>query len=113
MVSRTTILPPSSTTGRLRRDPTASSAACGGLITAVKLSIPYMPRFETVNVPPESSGGVIFPSRTFCASACTVREISPSDFLSASKTVGTTSAPFAATATPTFTREYSSNLPSL
>ena len=28
-----------------------------------------MPRFETVKVPPESSGGVIVPSRTRCASA--------------------------------------------
>ena len=105
MVSRATIRPPSSTTGRLRSDPTASSAACGGLITAVKRSIPYMPRFDTVNVPPDSSGGVIFWSRTFEASVCTVREISPSDFLSASNTVGTTSASFAATATPTLTRE--------
>ena len=26
---------------------------------AVKLSMPYMPRLETVNVPPPSSGGVI------------------------------------------------------
>src|SRR3954447_23730365 len=112
-MSRATIRPPSSTTALLRSDPTASSAACGGLITAVKLSIPYMPRFETVNVPPDSSGGVICASRTFVASACTVREISPSDFLSASKTVGTTSASLAAPATPTFTREYSSNLPSL
>ena len=49
--------------------PTASSAACGGLITAEKLETPNIPRFETVNVPPESSGGVICPSRTFCASA--------------------------------------------
>src|SRR3954468_14155652 len=105
IMSRATILPPSSTTAFFLRAPTASSAACGGLITALKRSIPYMPRFETVNVPPDSSGGVILLSRTLVASDWTVREISPSDFLSASNTVGTTSASLAATATPTFTRE--------
>ena len=70
---------------------------------AVKRSIPYMPRLETVKVPPESSGGVISPSRTFSISARAWREISPSDFSSASRTTGTTSASCAATATPTFT----------
>jgi len=39
------------------RVPTARIAACGGLMTAVKLVIAYMPRFETVKVAPESSGG--------------------------------------------------------
>ena len=36
---------------------------------AVKLRIPYIPRFETVKVPPPSSGGVIVPSRTRATSA--------------------------------------------
>ena len=41
---------------------------------------PNMPRLETVNVPPPSSGGVIVPSRTRSASARVSRAISPSDF---------------------------------
>ncbi len=63
-----------------------------------------MPRFETVNVAPDSSGGVIVLSRTFSATARASRAIWPSDLRSASKTVGTTSASCAATATPTLTR---------
>ena len=47
---RTTISP-SWTTGRGVISPTARIAACGGLITATKRLIPYMPRLETVNVP--------------------------------------------------------------
>ena len=81
-----------STTARGSTAPTARIAACGGLMTASKLSIPNMPRFETVNVPPESSGGVIGPSRTRSASARASRAISPSGLRSASNTVGTTSA---------------------
>ena len=71
---------------------------------AVKCSIPNMPRFETVKVPPESSGGVTVLSFTLPITARASRAIWPSDFLSASKIVGTTSASIAATATPTFTR---------
>ena len=82
-------------------------------MTAVKSVTPYMPRFETVNVPPLSSGGVTVPARTLSASARVSRAISPSDLRSASKIVGTTSASVAATATPTLTRQCSSNLPSL
>ena len=74
-------------------------------MTATKLSIPYMPRLETVNVPLESSGGVIAPARTRSATARASRAIWPSDLRSASKIVGTTSASWPATATPTFTRE--------
>ena len=85
IVSRATIRPLSSTAGCFSSAPTVRIAACGGLIIAVKWSIPYMPRFETVNVPPDSSGGVIFLSRTF-SSARASRAIWPSDFLSASKT---------------------------
>ncbi len=36
----------------------------GGSITAMKSSIPNMPRFDTVNVPPDSSGAVTVPVRT-------------------------------------------------
>ena len=96
---------PARTTGRSTIAPTARIAACGVLITALKLSIPYIPRLETVKVPPESSGGVTWPSRTFCASARDSVAIWRRPFLSASKTVGTTSASRAATATPTLTRE--------
>ena len=87
-------------------------AACGGLMIAVNELIPNMPRFETVKVPPPSSGGVIVPARTRSASARVSRAISPSAFVSASNTVGTTSASSAATATPTFTRECSGTRPS-
>ena len=68
-VGRATTSPASSTIGRWRRAPTARIAACGWLITAEKLSMPYIPRFETLNVAPESSAGVIEPSRTRAASA--------------------------------------------
>jgi len=38
--------------------PTARMHAYGGLIMAEKLFTPYIPRLETVNVPPESSVGL-------------------------------------------------------
>ena len=56
-----------------------------------------------MKVAPLSSGGVISPERTRSISLRAWREISPSDFSSASGTTGTTSASCAATATPTFT----------
>ena len=111
MIGRTATSP-STTTGRGVISPTARIAACGGLITAVKRLMPNMPRFETLNVPPESSGGLILPSRTLPASPRASREISPSDLRSASKIVGTMRASWPATAMPTLIREYSSNLPS-
>ena len=104
MMSRTTTSR-SRTTGVGVSAPTARIAACGGLMTAAKFEIPYMPRLDTVKVPPESSGGVIMPARTRSASARASRAIWPSDLRSASNTVGTTSASCAATAMPTFTRE--------
>jgi len=103
---------PSRTTGCSVIAPTARIAACGGLMTAVKWVTPYMPRLETVKVPPPSSGGRIELSRTRSARARVVRAISPSDLVSASKTVGTTRASWPATATPTFTRVCSSKRPS-
>jgi len=86
--------------------------ACGGLITAEKLSIPYIPRLDTVNVPPDSSPGEIDPFRTRSARARALRAISPRDSRSASNTVGTTRASLAATAMPTLIRSYVSTLPS-
>ena len=38
-------------------------------MTAEKLVTPNIPRLDTVKVPPDSSGGVIVPSRTRAASA--------------------------------------------
>src|ERR1035437_10357807 len=46
---------PLATTGRFNAAPTARISACGGLMIAAKLSVPNMPRFVTVNVPPSSS----------------------------------------------------------
>ena len=111
-ISVRAVISPSCTTACGFIAPTARIAAWGGLITAMKWSIPNMPRLDTVNVPLESSGGVILPARTRSASARDSRAICPSDLRSASNTVGTTRASWPATATPTFTREYSSNLPS-
>ena len=82
----------SSTAGRFSSLPTVRIAACGGLMIAVNCSMPNMPRFETVKVPPESSGGVTVLSLTLPITARASRAIWPSDFWSASKTVGTTSA---------------------
>ena len=61
------VISPSLTTGRSSIAPTARIAAWGELMIAAKERIPNMPRFETVKVPPESSGGVILPSRTLAA----------------------------------------------
>src|SRR3954470_22368397 len=61
--SRATTRPLSSTAGFFLSAPTVRIAACGGVITAVNSSMPYMPRLEIVNVPPATSGGGIFPSR--------------------------------------------------
>ena len=74
------------------------------LTTALNDVTPNMPRFETVNVPPLSSGGVIEPSRTLCASARVCCAIAVTGCASASKIVGTTRVPSPATATPTLTR---------
>src|SRR5258706_1131220 len=51
IIGRTAIFSPSGTARGATR-PTARMAHSGGLMIAVKLSTPSMPRFETVNVPP-------------------------------------------------------------
>ena len=66
--------------GALLHGADGEDRACGGLMIAVKLATPYMPRFDTVNVPPPSSGGVIVASRTRAASERVSRAISPSAF---------------------------------
>ena len=82
------------------------------MITGLIAVIPYMPRFETVNVAPESSAGVIFPESHPLGEPRVSRAIAPSDLVSASYTVGTISASSAATAKPTLTRRCSSKWPS-
>jgi len=77
MVGRATSSP-SRETARSVMAPMARIAACGGLMTAVKPLMPNMPRLETVKVPPESSGGVIWPARTRSVRALVSRAISPS-----------------------------------
>src|SRR5919206_382432 len=56
-ITALTLTSPSRTTGRGVSSPTARIAACGGVITATKRLIPYMPRVETGNVPPQSARG--------------------------------------------------------
>ncbi len=86
------MISPSRTTGTSSIEPTARMPAWGGLMTAEKLVTPYIPRLDTVKVPPDSSGGVIDPSRTRAASARASVAIWRRPLRSASKTVGTTSA---------------------
>ena len=62
--------------GAARIAPTARIADWGGLMTAEKLSIPNIPRFETVNVAPDSSAGVIEPSRALATRVRATRAIS-------------------------------------
>ena len=74
-------------------------------MTASNERTPCIPRLLTVNVPPLSSGGVTSPLRTRSARRRASAAISASGLRSASKIVGTTSVPSAATAMPTLTRE--------
>lgn len=48
----------SSTTTVFVADPTAKIQTYGGFTIAVKLLTPNMPKFETVNVPPDNSSGL-------------------------------------------------------
>src|SRR5919206_340017 len=54
-----TLTSPSRTTGRGVISPTARIAACGGLITAPKRLIPYIPRVDTADLPGDSSRVVL------------------------------------------------------
>src|SRR5262245_45534676 len=93
---------PSSTTGFSSMAPTARIAACGGLRTAVKISTPYMPRFEIVNVPSSRSSCVSLASRARSTSWPRSIASSTSDFRSASRITGTTRPRSVATARPTW-----------
>ena len=104
IASRATTRPRSSTAGFFSSAPTASSAACGGLMIAVKRSMPYMPRFETVKVPPDTSGGVILRSRTFSISGARLaRDLAERLLVGVEDRGHHERASSAATATPTLT----------
>ena len=83
---------PSTATIRSAIRPTARIAACGALTIASNESTPYMPRFEIVNVPPETSSGRSRPSRAAATSSCRRAAICASSSRSASWMTGTTSA---------------------
>ena len=59
--------PMGGSTTRFSPRPTARMHACGGLITAVKSSIPNMPRLEMVNEPPWNSSGFNLPESAVCS----------------------------------------------
>ena len=59
---------PLCTTGRSATVPSARMAACPGMMIEAMASTPYIPRLETVKLPPEISSGVREPCRAFSAS---------------------------------------------
>src|SRR5262245_38441302 len=89
------------TIGRFPAVPTARMVACGGLITASKLWMPYMPRLEMEVVPPWYSCGASRRLRARSARSRISLEISDSDLSSAWRMMGVNSPPSMATATPT------------
>ena len=59
--------------------PTARIVACGGLITAVKSLMPYMPRLDTAVVPPWYSSGLSLRARARAAKSFISLEMVDSD----------------------------------
>src|SRR5579884_376283 len=100
IVGRTTGAPSTATT-RSSVAPTASIAACGGFSTATNCSMPYMPRFEIVNVPPSSSACLTLPSRVRETRSARTAAISAIVRRSAAVMTGTSRPCGAATAMPT------------
>ena len=96
-----TISPFGSTTGRRTPAPTARIDACGGLITASKLSTPIIPRFEIAKLPPWYSCGASLRSRARAARSFISPDSAESDFRSASRITGVNRPPSIATATAT------------
>ena len=94
-----TIWPPR-TTARSSAVPTARMVDCGGLITAVKSLMPYMPRFDTDEVPPWYSCGLSLRARARAARSRIAFEIADSDLVSAWWMIGVIRPPGSATATP-------------
>src|SRR6266446_4206883 len=80
--------------------PTARMVACGGLITAVKSLMPYMPRLDTADVPPWYSSGLSLRARARAAKSFISAEITETGFVSAFRMIGVISPPGIATATP-------------
>ena len=75
--------------------------ACGGLMTAMKESTPYMPRLDTVTEPPVYSSGLSALRRARSASSLASAAITDRDFPSASRMTGVMSPSSMATAIPT------------
>src|SRR6266571_568742 len=96
-----TLTAPPRTTARSSPVPTARIVACGGLITAAKSLMPYMPRLEIAVAPPWYSSGLSFRARARAARSFISVEIAESDFSSPLRTTGVISPPLIATATPT------------
>src|ERR1043165_673961 len=79
---------PSRTTARSSPAPTARIVDCGGLITAVKSLMPYMPKLDTDDVPPWYSCGLSLRPRARATRSLTSFEVAESDFVSALRTMG-------------------------
>ena len=79
---------------------------CGGFSIGVKLSIPKFPRFVTVNVPPPSSSGEMYPSKQAAANRFASWEIAFNVNVSASRMTGTMRQRGVSTANPRFTCRY-------
>src|SRR3954454_19026872 len=112
IIGFTTTAPPS-TTGVSIVAPTARIAACGGVGTATDCSIPYMPRFEIVNVPSSRSCAVSLLLRARPTTSPRAAPTSTSDSRSTERTTGTTRPWGAATAMPMFAVGNFSNASSL
>ncbi len=82
---------------------TAMIAACGGLIIAKNLSIPYMPRLLIVKLPPVNSSGASLLTRALVARSLTVEDMLSKDKVLAFLTMGVRSPEGVATATHTST----------
>ena len=91
---------PLRTTARCSPVPTARIDDCGGLITAVKSLMPYMPRLDTDEVPPWYSFGFSFLALARAARSFISLEIADSDLVSALRMIGVIRPNGSATATP-------------
>jgi hypothetical protein len=88
---RTATAPAAVATRSAATAPTARTAASGGLITTVHWSMPNIPRFDTVKVPPVSSPAASLPSRARPTSSRATRASRVRALVSASWITGTTS----------------------
>src|SRR6266446_5675706 len=86
------------TTGRCSPAPTARMPPCGGLITAAKSLMPYMPRLEIEKVPPWNSVSLSLPERARAARSFISAAMVPTPFCSACLMIGVMSPSSSATA---------------